>query len=115
MKKREFNKQLSRISTMTGKGRGRRRLLDPAKIAAAGEDVLHRLACHVVSRRGPVVKDFVTHGKVDRSWLACCGYMHEVEGERFRFICTAENAHLVQRPRRAEPDIVPHKERAIAA
>ena len=84
MGRREFNKQLTACST-----RGK---LSKAKVAALPETVKADMVRHIVRNRGPVLVDLITP-EIDRSWLTCCGYLHQTTGKTsgYTFVHTAEH------------------------
>ena len=86
MKKREFNKTINAC-----RNRAKTRL-DARKVAALDDATKAGVTRYLVSRRGPVLVEFLP-GNVDVEWLRACGYLHTTTGERsgFTFIHTAEH------------------------
>lgn len=83
MTKTEFNSKLKKLTT-----NGR---LDLAKVANLSDSDCDALVRHIVRSRGAVVKEMI-RPSMDISWLRCVGYLYEVQGDAFQFLCTCENA-----------------------
>jgi hypothetical protein len=87
MKRREFNKILNSCRKKVGKDKA---LLDTAKIDALPEETRHKVALFIVSKRAPLVENFITP-LMDQSWLNCVGYMSKTKGKDFTFIHASEH------------------------
>lgn len=83
MNKRAFNSTLKKLTT-----NGR---IDLAKVAKLSDSECDALVLHIVRNRGAVVKELI-RPSIDMAWLRCMGYLYEVQGNEFRFLCTCENA-----------------------
>ena len=88
MTETEFNSILKKLTT---DGR-----LDLAKIAKRSDSECNVLVRHIVRNRGAVVKELI-RPSIDMAWLRCMGYLYEVQGDEFRFLCTCENALVAAR------------------
>ena len=88
MTKTEFNSTLKKLTT-----NGRLDLTKVAKLSDPECDVLVR---HIVRNRGAVVHELI-RPSTDMAWLRCMGYLYEVQGDEFQFLCTCENAHVAAR------------------
>jgi hypothetical protein len=77
MKQREFNKWLNGCCK-TRKGQ---KVLDKSKLAALPEETKTAMVFFLVRHRGPILAELLTE-QVDRSWLACCGYVHQTTGKQ---------------------------------
>jgi len=85
MKKREFNKHLNACRTKDKKR------LDIDKVAKLPEDTKTAMAYHIIRHRGPVLEELLTSA-IDKSWLACMGYMYRTKGKEYTFVHTCEHA-----------------------
>ena len=83
MTKTEFNFTLKKLTT-----NGR---LDLTKVAKLSDSDCDAIVRHIVRNRGAVVKEMI-RPSMDMSWLRCVGYLYEVQGNEFQFLCTCENA-----------------------
>ncbi len=91
MTKTEFNSALKKLTT-----NGR---LDLAKVAKLSDPECNALVRHIVRNRGAIVKDLI-RPSMDMAWLRCMGYLYEIQGDEFRFLCTCENALVAaQKPK----------------
>ena len=63
---------------------------DAEKIKALPNETKNKLINYLVSKREPIVKDFI-NSDTDVSWLSCMGYMYPAKGKVFEFLCTCEN------------------------
>ena len=88
MTKTEFNSTLKRLTA-----NGRIDLTKVAKLSALECDSRVR---HIARNRGAVVKELI-RPTMDMAWLRCMGYLYEVQGDEFRFLCTCENALVAAR------------------
>ena len=88
MNKTEFNSTLRKLTT-----NGR---LDLTKVAKLSDLECDALVRHIARNRGAVVKELI-RPTMDMVWLRCMGYLYEVQGDEFRFLCTCKNALVAAR------------------
>lgn len=92
MTDRQFNALLRGVMTVSGTGRRRIRRLAPDKVRAADPAVVDRLVHHIVRRGEPSIEaTLVECSTVDRSWLACCGYLYHGENAEYTFLCQGDS------------------------
>ena len=84
MNSREFNKTINACRNK------KKTALDVNKLKKLSDETKDKLVLHIVRNRGPVVIELITE-KMDRQWLASCGYMYTTEGKDFTFLHTSEN------------------------
>ena len=91
MTKTEFNSWLKKLTT---DGR-----FDLAKVAKLSDSECDAMVRHIVRNRGAIVKELI-RPSIDMAWLRCTGYLYEVQGDAFQFLCTCENALVAaQKPK----------------
>lgn len=85
MTKREFERLIRECS-----GRGRKGMVDKAKVAALPDTTKHEATCFLVRHRLPILIEFVL--PEDDRWLNCCAYFQVTTGKRsgYTFRHTAE-------------------------
>ena len=88
MTKTKFNSALKKLTTNG--------ILDLAKVAKLSDPECDALVRHIVRNRGAVVKELI-RPSIDMAWLRCMGYLYEVRGDEFSFLCTCENALVAAR------------------
>jgi hypothetical protein len=99
MTKTEFNSTLKKLTT-----NGR---LDLAKVTNLSDSECDALVRHIVRNRGAVVKELI-RPSIDMAWLRCMGYLYEVQGDEFQFLCTCENTIIAaQKPKPVAKTIKP--------
>lgn len=87
MNKRTFNKLLNACRTKD------KQRLDLVKIAGLEKKARTDMALYIVKHRGPLPVDLLTDD-IDRSWLACCGYLYTTKSAKngMTFLHTCEHS-----------------------
>lgn len=92
MKTREFGRAVKALSRKVGRGKNRKEILCPDKIAAAEPEDVGRLVTHLARNRMPVRAELLERaaGIVDRSWISCTGYLYWRERGGHRYLCCGD-------------------------
>ncbi len=83
MNDREFEKVMKQLSDEAGR-------LSLQEVEKADVDVLDEIVHYLVTRRMPIVKEFVSPN-ISREWLSACGYLYKTKGSHFTFIHLSEH------------------------